>query len=69
MVAGDGGHNVYPGSGPLYGGNTLRPALLILMNIWLQELIYLEIICCGLRPKGMMSNVIIIYQLAWPQLI
>ena len=26
MVTGDGGHNVYPGSGPLYGGNTLLPA-------------------------------------------
>ena len=26
MVTGDEGHNVYPGSGPLYGGNTLRPA-------------------------------------------
>ena len=26
MVTGDGGHNVYPGSGPLYAGNTLLPA-------------------------------------------
>ena len=26
MVTGGGGHNVYPGSGPLYGGNTLLPA-------------------------------------------
>ena len=26
MVTGDKGHNVYPGSGPLDGGNTLRPA-------------------------------------------
>ena len=26
MVTGDGGHNVYPGSGLLYGGNTLLPA-------------------------------------------
>ena len=25
MVTGDGGHDVYPGSGPLYGGNTLLP--------------------------------------------
>ena len=33
MVTGDGGHDVYPGSGPLYGGNTLLPALLILMNM------------------------------------
>ena len=33
MVTGDGGHNVYPGLGPLYGGNTLLPAWLILMNM------------------------------------
>ena len=26
MVTGDGGHNVYPGSGPLDGGKTLLPA-------------------------------------------
>ena len=26
MVIGDKGHDVYPGSGPLYGGNTLLPA-------------------------------------------
>ena len=26
MVIGDRGHDVYPGLGPLYGGNTLRPA-------------------------------------------
>ena len=26
MVTGNRRHNVYPGSGPLYGGNTLRPA-------------------------------------------
>ena len=26
MVTGDGGHDVYPGLGPLYGGNTLLPA-------------------------------------------
>ena len=26
MVTGDRGHDVYPGSGPLDGGNTLRPA-------------------------------------------
>ena len=25
MVTGDRGHDVYPGSGPLYGGNTLLP--------------------------------------------
>src|SRR4051812_37397316 len=33
MVTGDRGHDVYPGSGPLYGGNTLLLALLILMNM------------------------------------
>ena len=32
-VTGDRGHDVYPGSGPLNGGHTLLPALLILMNI------------------------------------
>ena len=25
-ITGDRGHDVYPGSGPLIGGNTLRPA-------------------------------------------
>ena len=35
----------------------------------LQELIYPEIICCGLNPRGMMINVIIIYRLAWPRLL
>ena len=43
MVTGDGGHNVYPGSGPLDGGKTLLPACLILMIWVLQELIYHEI--------------------------
>ena len=33
MVTRDRGHNVYPGSGPLYGGNTLLPPCLILMNM------------------------------------
>ena len=33
MVTGDRGHDVYPGSGPLDGGNALLPALLILMNM------------------------------------
>ena len=28
MITGDGGHDVYPGLGPLYGGNTLLPALI-----------------------------------------
>ena len=27
MVTGSKGHNVYPGSGPLDGGNTLLPAI------------------------------------------
>ena len=31
MVTGGGGHNVYPGLGPLDGGNTLLPACLILI--------------------------------------
>jgi hypothetical protein len=33
--------------------------LFILMKYQGTELIYLEIICCGLNPRGMMSNVII----------
>ena len=33
MVIGDREHNVYPGSGPLDGGKTLRPARLILMSM------------------------------------
>ena len=33
MVTGDRGHDVYPGLGPLNGGNTLLPARLILMNM------------------------------------
>ena len=33
MVIGDGGHDVYPGPGPLDGGNTLLLAGLILMNM------------------------------------
>ena len=44
MVTWGGGHNVYPGSGPLDGGNTLLPARLILMIWVLQELIYHEIV-------------------------
>ena len=44
MVTGGGGHDVYPGSGPLYGGNTLLPAWLILMIWVLQELIYHKIV-------------------------
>ena len=44
MVIGGGGHNVYPGSGPLDGSNTLLPAWLIWMIWVLQELIYHEIV-------------------------
>ena len=33
MVTGDREHNVYPGSGPLDGGKTLRPARLIFMSM------------------------------------
>ena len=49
----------YPGSGPLDGGKTLRPALVYIDGVSSTELIYFEIICCGLNPRGMMSNVII----------
>jgi hypothetical protein len=34
--------------------------LFILMKYQGTELIYLDIICCGLNPRGMMSNVMII---------
>ena len=44
MVTGGRGHDVYPGSGSLDGGNTLRPTWLILMIWVLQELIYHKII-------------------------
>jgi hypothetical protein len=50
----------YPGSGPLDGGKTLRPALVYIDGISSTELIYLEIICCGLNPRGMMIDVIMI---------
>ena len=33
-VTGDKGDDVYPGLGPLYGGNTLRPALFVLMMVY-----------------------------------
>ena len=33
MVKGGGGHDDYPGLGPLDGGKTLRPTRLILMSI------------------------------------
>ena len=68
MVIGDMGHIVYPGSGPLDGGKTLRPALVYIDGVSSTELIYLEIICCGPKLEGMMNNVII-YRLAWPRLI
>ena len=54
----------YPGSGPLDGGKTLHPALVYIDGVTSTELIYLEIISCGLNPNGMMMNVIIIYRLA-----
>ena len=54
----------YPGSGPLDGDKTLRPALVYIVGVSSTELIYLEIICCGLKPEGMMNNVIMIYRLA-----
>ena len=60
-VTGYRGHDVYPGSGPLDGGKTLRPALVYIDGVSSTELIYLEIICCGLKPEGMMNNIIIIY--------
>ena len=44
MVTGDREHNVYPGSGPLDGGKTLRLSRLILMSMGLQEWIYHEIV-------------------------
>ena len=59
-VTGDRGHDVYPGSGPLDGGKTLRPALVYIDGVSSTELIYLEIICCGLKPEDMVNNVIII---------
>ena len=43
MVTGDWGHDVYPGSVPLDGGNTLIPTWLIFMIWVLKELIYHEI--------------------------
>ena len=69
MVTGDMGHDVYPGSSPLDGGKTLRLALVYIDGVSSIELIYLEIICCGLKPEGMMNNVIMIYRLARPRLI
>ena len=69
MVIGDMGHDVYPGSGPLDGGKTLRSALVYIDGVSSTKLIHFEIICCGLKPEGMMNNVIIIYRLAWPRLI
>ena len=51
----------YPGLGPLYGGKTLRPTLVYIDGVSSTELIYREIICRGLKPEGMMNNVIMIY--------
>ena len=69
MVTGDRGHDVYLGLGPLNGGNTLRPTLVYIDGVSSRELIYLEIICCGIKPEGMMNNVLMIYRLAWPRFI
>ena len=68
MVTGDMGHDVYLGSGPLDGGKTLCPALVYIDGVSSTELLYLEMMCCGLKPEGMMNNVIV-YLLAWPRLI
>ena len=47
------GDDVYAGSDPLDGGKTLRPALVYIHDgVSSTELIYLEIICCGLNPTG-----------------
>ena len=60
----------YPASGSLDGGRTLCHALVYIDDgVPSIELIYPEIICCGLNPTGMMSNVIILYRLARPRLI
>ena len=41
------GDDIYPGSGPLDGGQTLHPALVYIDDdVPSIELIYLEIICC-----------------------
>ena len=49
MVTGDRGHDVYPGSGPLDGGKTLRPTLVYIdEDVSSIQLIYLEIVMCGL---------------------
>ena len=49
----------YPGSGPLNGGKTLRPALVYIDGVSSTELIYLEIISCGLNPNGMITVIMI----------
>ena len=69
MVTGTKEMMFYPGSAPLDGGKTLRPALVYIEGVSSTELIYREIICCGLKPDGMMNNVIITYRLGWPRLI
>ena len=50
MFTGGRGHDVYPGSGPLDGGKTLRHALVYIDGVSSTELIYLVIICYGLKP-------------------
>ena len=50
MVTGDWGHDVYPGSGPLDGGKTLRPAFdCIHMGIVQSTCIYHEMIVMNMR--------------------
>ena len=45
----DEGDDVYPGLGPLDGGKTLRPPLAYINgDVSSTELIYLEIVLCGL---------------------
>ena len=60
MVTGTKEMMFYPGSGPLDGGKILLPALVYIDGVSSTELIYLEIICCGLNPIGMMIDVIMI---------
>ena len=69
MVIGKKETMFYPGSSPLDGGKTLCHALVYIDGVSSTELIYHEIIGCGLKPEGMMNNVIMIYRLAWPRLI
>ena len=69
MVTGTKETMSYPGLGPLDGGKTLRHALVYIDGVSSTKLIYLEMIYCGLKPEGMLNNVIMIYRLASPRLI